>query len=72
MTCMRCGAPMYSVVGPNGAKATCNGCCQHIDCAQCSKCKDTKCLGCYNKAVTRLGKPTEIRLEPIVPADQEI
>ncbi len=73
MTCKRCGKPMYRVVNQDKtAKATCTRCNQYVDCAQCSGCSDTKCLGCYNKAVTRVGKPTEIRMEPIVPEDQEI
>ena len=30
------------------SKATCTQCGQWVDCAQCSGCKDTKCLPCYN------------------------
>jgi len=50
---------MYAVVGQNGSKATCSGCSQYLDCAQCSSptCGDTKCLKCYNKALTGPAKP---------------
>ncbi len=69
-TCRRCGSPMYAVVGQNGAKATCSGCSQYLDCAQCSnqKCGDTKCVPCYNKPLT--GKRPASG--PLVPQDEEI
>jgi len=69
--CRRCGSAMYSVIGPNGAKATCSSCSQYTDCGQCSndKCGDTKCLPCYNKAVTGQKGPAG---GPLVPQDEEI
>ena len=58
---------MYRVVGPAGAFATCTGCSQYVECAQCSSpsCGDTKCLKCYNKPKS---KPVS---GPIAPEDQE-
>lgn len=69
--CRRCGHEMYSVVAPDGARATCSSCSQYVDCAQCSnkECGDTKCLKCYNKAVTGVKRPSG---EPLVPQDEEI
>jgi len=71
MTCLRCKSQMYQVVGPTGAKATCSGCSQYVDCAQCSnqKCADTRCLACYNKAVTGVRKPAG---GPLLPQDEDI
>jgi len=71
-TCRRCQAPMFLVVGANGAKATCSSCSQYLDCAQCSnkECGDTKCLKCYNKALAGGGKPTPGT--PLVPQDEDI
>ncbi len=67
MICKRCGKPMYRVMNPDkSAKATCTGCTQYVDCAECSGCHDTKCLGCYNRATLAAGKPQEMRSEPIV------
>lgn len=62
---------MYSVVGKNGAKATCSGCSQYVDCAQCSdpKCGDTKCPGCYSKSLT---PQKRTQGGPLVPQDEEI
>lgn len=59
MRCFRCGSVMYRVVGTAGAKATCTGCSQWVDCARCSSeaCGDTKCLGCYNKTLKPAGAP---------------
>jgi len=61
---------MYAVVGPAGSKATCSGCSQYVDCARCerSTCGDTKCLGCYNKALVP-GK--KISGGPIIPDEAE-
>lgn len=58
--CRRCGWDMFSVVGTAGAKATCSGCSQYLDCAQCSnpECRSTKCLKCYNKDLTQTTPPT--------------
>ena len=63
---------MYSVVGPNGAKETCSGCSQYLDCARCSnqKCGDTKCLRCYNRALA--GPPGPAGGAPLVPQDEDI
>ena len=74
MKCLRDNALMYRVVNPKdqSAKATCSRCCQYTDCAECSKCKDTRCLGCYNKEVTSFGRPREIVSEPIVSDDMGI
>lgn len=67
MTCLGCKTPMYRVVNTDqSAKATCGRCSQWTDCAQCQKCKVTRCLGCYNKEVSAFGRPREIRTEPIV------
>jgi hypothetical protein len=53
MICRRCKSTMYRVTaGPNPPKAMCYGCGQWVDCAKCSKCGDTRCLPCYNKAAT--------------------
>lgn len=70
--CRRCGKPMYAVVGPNGAKATCSGCSQYLDCAQCSNtnCGDTKCLKCYNKSLA--GGPKPSGGVPLVPQEEDI
>ena len=73
MNCLRCASPMYRVVNQDkSAKATCSRCSQWTDCARCSgpTCGDTRCLGCYNKAVSAAGKPTQIRSEPII-SDEE-
>ena len=73
MNCLRCKAPMYRVVNADGAaKATCLRCSQWTDCAKCSKCGVTRCLGCYNKELTAFGQPREIRAEPIVSDDMGI
>jgi len=71
MICLRCKSQMYQVVGPAGAKAFCSGCSQWVDCAQCSipRCGDTKCLSCYNKAVTGVKRPT---VGLLAPQDEEI
>lgn len=71
MTCLRCKSPMYQVVGPTGAKATCSSCSQYVDCAQCSnpQCGDTKCLPCYNKAATGHQRPT---VGLLAPQDEEL
>lgn len=67
MICSRDGAQMYRVVNQDqSAKATCSRCNQWTDCAKCSKCGDTRCLGCYNKALSAAGKPAQIRSEPII------
>lgn len=68
MKCLACKLPMYRVVNEKdgSAKATCARCNQWTDCAQCQKCKTTRCLGCYNKELSAFGKPREIRAEPIV------
>jgi hypothetical protein len=73
MICLRCKSPMYQVVGVNGAKETCSGCSQYVDCARCSnaQCGDTKCLSCYNKAVTP-GSAKRFTPGQIVPEDQEL
>lgn len=70
-TCKRCAAPMYSVIGPNGAKATCSSCSQYVDCAKCSNqlCGDTKCVPCFNKSLTAQNRPAG---GPLVPQDEEI
>jgi hypothetical protein len=62
---------MYAAVGPAGSKATCSGCSQYKDCAQCSNpaCGDTKCVPCYNKAVAGKRAPGK---GPLVPQDEEI
>ena len=73
MNCLRDKAPMYRVVNQDqGAKATCSRCCQWTDCAKCSKCGDTRCLGCYNKELASFGRPREIRDEPIVPDEMGV
>ena len=71
MNCLRCGFPMYQVVGPAGNLATCTGCSQYVACAVCSspKCADTKCLKCYNKSLTG---PKPKPSAPIVPDEQEL
>lgn len=59
MTCLRCAAPMYLVINQDlSNRATCAACCQWVDCAQCSKCGDLKCVACYNKAVSSKPKPS--------------
>lgn len=70
MNCLRCGSPMYSVVGPAGNLATCNGCSQYVACARCSSasCGDTKCLKCYNNVLTG---PKPKPSAPIVSDEQE-
>ncbi len=71
MNCLRCGSQMYSVVGVDGAKATCAGCSQYVDCAKChsQKCGDVRCLKCYNRALTGARpKPSP----SIIPEDQEL
>lgn len=70
MTCLRCKSPMYRVVGKDGAKATCSGCSQYVDCAQCSnpQCGDTKCVPCYNK---NLAGPKKTSSPPIISQEDD-
>lgn len=66
---------MYAHVGADGAKETCSGCSQYLDCAKCSnvKCGDTKCVKCYNKAYAPKSAKINIpkRSTSIIPEDQE-
>jgi ssDNA-binding Zn-finger/Zn-ribbon topoisomerase 1 len=72
MKCLRCGSPMYRVQGKDGSKATCAGCSQYVDCAQCSSatCGDTKCLRCYNKALLP-GQPGRLTPGSLVSDESE-